>query len=415
MLFIPLYPKFPSIRIPGIYVSIRLEDFLIFITLLLFVPILLNKRKDIIKESASKSIFVYLFVGFVSLLSAIFLTKTVDPLIGSLHLLRRVEYFSLFFVGFAYIRYIVQDKEKFLNYVLKLFIIIVYLIFAYGIGQRFLNFPVIITQNEEYSKGIALRWVPGAHINSTFGGHYDLASYIILIGPVLVMYLVTVKQKISKLVLMIAVYFCFMLLSFAVSRISIVAFIVACLLPLIIYKKYKESIFFIFVSLLIFGLSSGLRVRYERIFQVVKDKISMVNIVYAEEGIAQEDRSTSIRLNVEWPRAIRAMNKNLLLGTGYSSITLATDNDYLRALGEVGILGFLAFILILINFFKILYQKATIGISNFLLFKYSLLGSFTGLLLVAMFIDIFEASKFALNFWLMLGLIAGVNEYEQNI
>ena len=62
-----------------------------------------------------------------------------------------------------------------------------------------------------------------------------------------------------------------------------------------------------------------------------------------------EDRSVSIRLNVEWPRAIRAFSKNPLLGTGYSSITLATDNDFLRLLGEVGLVGALAFFLIFAN------------------------------------------------------------------
>ena len=57
-------------------------------------------------------------------------------------------------------------------------------------------------------------------------------------------------------------------------------------------------------------------------------------------------------MNVEWPRAIRALKKNPLLGTGYSSITLATDNDYLRLLGETGVLGFLAFLLIGVRLIK---------------------------------------------------------------
>ena len=57
-------------------------------------------------------------------------------------------------------------------------------------------------------------------------------------------------------------------------------------------------------------------------------------------------RSFQIRLNIEWPRAIRAFWKNPFLGTGYSSITIATDNDYLRILGETGIFGLLSFVLL---------------------------------------------------------------------
>src|SRR3990167_10675400 len=50
-----------------------------------------------------------------------------------------------------------------------------------------------------------------------------------------------------------------------------------------------------------------------------------------------EDRSFNIRLKAEWPRAIRAFLKNPVLGTGYSSVGLAVDNDYLRSLAESGI------------------------------------------------------------------------------
>ena len=117
-----------------------------------------------------------------------------------------------------------------------------------------------------------------------------------------------------------------------------------------------------------------------------------------------EDRSTSIRLNVEWPRALRAFSKNPLFGTGYSSITLASDNDYLRSLGETGLLGFLAFSQIfawLILYFKNGYKKMD-DLEK--VFVYSFFASLVGILMNAMFIDIFEASKLALSFWLFMGM-----------
>ena len=112
-------------------------------------------------------------------------------------------------------------------------------------------------------------------------------------------------------------------------------------------------------------------------------------------------------MNVEWPRALRAFYKNPLLGTGYSSITLATDNDYLRALGETGILGLLAFLLIIFGiinkFLSVLPLDKNFSGLN-LAFMAGLLGSLPGLLVNAVFIDIFEASKFALIFWFFIGL-----------
>ncbi len=129
-----------------------------------------------------------------------------------------------------------------------------------------------------------------------------------------------------------------------------------------------------------------------------------------------EDRSTSIRLNVEWPRAIRALSKNPLLGTGYSSITLATDNDYLRLLGETGILGFLAFALIFLRIGEVIlkslpfrfngeYEKAFVA---------GFIGSLPGLFLNATFIDIFEASKFAILFWLLMGILVSLARLNKN-
>ncbi|MBN2603395.1 MAG: O-antigen ligase family protein, partial [Candidatus Thermoplasmatota archaeon] len=120
-----------------------------------------------------------------------------------------------------------------------------------------------------------------------------------------------------------------------------------------------------------------------------------------------EDRSSNIRLNVEWPRALRAFYKNPLLGTGYSSITLASDNDYLRALGETGILGLFAFLLIFLRIINEFLKKIPLT-KNFskenLAFMAGLFGGMLGLFINAMFIDIFEASKLAIIFWFLMGL-----------
>jgi len=124
-----------------------------------------------------------------------------------------------------------------------------------------------------------------------------------------------------------------------------------------------------------------------------------------------EDRSSSIRLNVEWPRAIRAFSKNPLLGTGYSSITLATDNDYLRALGETGILGLVAFSLIFIRISEILLTKYSLIKKEFSdidkSFVAGMMGGSLGILVNALFVDVFEASKFAIIFWILIGILVG--------
>lgn len=403
VIVIPLYPKFPSIIIPGIYVSIRLEDFLILFCLLIFSIPIISNLKEILKSKISKSIILFLFIGFASVLSGILITHTTVPTISLLHFFRRVEYLSLFFVGFVYIKK--NTNSNFFEYLIKVLVLVNLIIFLYGLGQRFLHFPVIVTQNEEYSKGIALQWVPGSHINSTFAGHYDLASYLVLTAPIFISAFFVFKNKITKIIMVLPIVSSFWLFSSAVSRISIVSFLVASAVSLFLLKKYKQIIIVFVISVIAFGFSPDLRARYGRIIEVIKEKISSIVVVYAQEDAKEvfEDRSTSIRLNVEWPRSIRAFYKQPLLGTGYSSITLATDNEYLRSLGETGILGFLSFILIFINLFNI-FRKYTFRDDSESVFIAGFIGSTIGILITAIFLDIFEASKFATIYWLFAGM-----------
>ena len=61
--------------------------------------------------------------------------------------------------------------------------------------------------------------------------------------------------------------------------------------------------------------------------------ISKAGTVIVKKAFAY-DVSFTTRFQGEWPNAIKAFKRNLLLGSGYSSITLATDNSFLRMLGR---------------------------------------------------------------------------------
>ncbi|OGM18328.1 hypothetical protein A2686_03165 [Candidatus Woesebacteria bacterium RIFCSPHIGHO2_01_FULL_38_10] len=438
LITIPLYPKFPFIRVPGTFVSIRLEDLLLaFGAILVFITFTdSTKRSSFFKNAVNKAILLFWAVGFVSLLSGIFLTKTLDTHIAVLHWLRRIEYMIPFYLG---IETVVRVPKGF-DFYLKVLLMVIILLFIYGLGQRYLTFPIIITQNEEYSKGIALRWVQGSHINSTFAGHYDLASFLVLVLPIIISSLFIFKGMLTRLILSFASFAGLWLLVYSASRISFVTYLISSCFSLIIMKKFKEMALVFLISLAFIGFSSNLLARYQRLIEVsfgTVKKMKMINFidpgkVYAEgvfnkkekpvptptENPVFEDRSTSIRLNVEWPRAISSLRKNPFLGTGYSSIGLATDNDYLRLLGEVGILGFSAFLLIFFRigklFLRVLPDIPRLEGAN-LAFVSGLIGAIPGLFINAIFIDIFEASKFAIIFWLIVGLTVGylLNRYVQ--
>lgn len=122
------------------------------------------------------------------------------------------------------------------------------------------------------------------------------------------------------------------------------------------------------------------------------------------------DISVATRLQVEWPRAIRAFLRYPLFGKGPSSITEATDNDYLRWLGEFGIIGAGIFMFILAKLFFSLFA-ATLKRTPDQFLIAGILAGYFGLLINAVMIDIFEASKVAFTFWMVMGIYVGYSSH----
>ncbi len=222
LLFIPAYPKFPTFNIKGTYVAIRAEDFLVAFILLLWFFDQLRKGFPTFKDRVSKLIFLYWAVGFLSLMSAIFITKNIIPHLAALHFLRRIEYMSLFFVALASVKSIENVK----SYLVVLFLTTMG-IFVYGLGQKFLGWPVISTMNEEFSKGLILQLTEWARINSTFAGHYDLAAFLVLILAVIAGVFFGIKNKSHKIMILFLGFASLYLLILTASRVSFVAYLIA--------------------------------------------------------------------------------------------------------------------------------------------------------------------------------------------
>lgn len=120
------------------------------------------------------------------------------------------------------------------------------------------------------------------------------------------------------------------------------------------------------------------------------------------------DISFTTRIQGEWPRAISAFKRNIIFGSGYSSISLSNDNDYLRMLAETGLLGSFAFIFIFYCLFFFLLKEINTTEVNFLRnVGFGLIGGITGMFVNAIFIDVFEASKLAYTLWLLAGITCG--------
>jgi hypothetical protein len=113
---------------------------------------------------------------------------------------------------------------------------------------------------------------------------------------------------------------------------------------------------------------------------------------------------------VKWMRALNGFMLYPILGLGPSAFGTAVDGNYFRLIGENGIVGALAFIWLIYSVFSISIKCRKNYLSNIGAREYSefIFISLVVLLLCAVFIDVFEASKIALLFWLLVGFLVKI-------
>jgi hypothetical protein len=508
LVFIPLYPKWPLFDIlPGYIVRVRLEDFLVFLAFILWLVQILRKKISFKLNLISKAIIVYLLIGFLSSLSAIFISKTV-PLelihVGKifLHYLRRIEYMSLFFIFSTTITSNKQIKKLILIIGLTTIALVIY-----GFGQKYLQWPVYSTMNREFAKGWRLVLTPHARVPSTFAGHYDLAAYLMFFSTIFASLTIFITEKSLKKFFFAVFILSLILLNFTASRSSFIAYIIGITTSMVIFSKIKNPswsitryLFLIIISVFIMFSFGDLSERFSNLIKInllsdyikynllgfKKENYRYLNLtqdlslvysrsdqppVKAEEksqgkepssvqlpGDVYEDiplpiqvedvetagegkkfiitkrvyspaaftfgLSSAIRLDALWPMAIDGFLKNPILGSGYSTLNKekfehfsfaeSTDNDYLRSLGETGILGFLSFYSIL-GLFIYLSLKNLRKLKDPLLIALlvGIIGGTFGMLVNAVYIDVFEASKVAFTFWALLGISVAIMDFNK--
>ena len=442
LVFIPLYPKFPLVNVNGTYVAIRFEDLLIGLVEGLWLIANFSKLKKIFSMPLTQAFLVFWLIGFISLLSGIFITFTVAPSLGLFHFLRRIELMGLFFVAATAFKNTKQVKLA-----LQVMLVTALLVVFYGLGQVYFKFPVVSTNNSEFSKGLVLVLTLGARPNSTFAGHYDLAIYLSVVLVFLASFLFFGKRLLLKIILFITGLLSFGLLGLTAARASWLASLVGIALVFCVMGKRILIVGLILASTIAVVAIPSLRHRLVATLTVnvlegggpkyTPPSPSPINKLTASSSatattaaqtnlpidiapgeplnVTELDvyRSYNIRTQVEWPRAIAAFVKNPLLGTGYSSLTLATDNDILRSIGETGLLGTLGLSLILFIILKVLISKLKSKQGLEQLFIIATICSLCAIFISMIFLDVLEASKIATLFWILLGIAWVVaNDYQ---
>lgn len=525
LMFIPLYPKLPLLDIRNTWVYIRAEDFLVVFVLLTWITLLL-KKKITLKTPLTIPIFIFWIIGGIATIHGVLLVfptlANVFPNIAFFNLLRHIEYLSLFFIAFQGMK-----EKRFLPVVITVLVTTVVGVVLYGFGQKYLEFPAYLTMNEEFAKGIPIQLSALSRIPSTFGGHYDLAAYLVLMIPLLVSLAFGFKNRLIKLFLLGTSFFGFILLFMTVSRVS---FFVLFISLLVIFFFQKRKIVFlaipmILLTVIIFvSFQPSLLNRFKStvsqtdvlvdaqtgesvgniklvpkayfkdklvLQKRVKDKEELALTIGGEDQgydysstsavfpfkyipplvpyittvdlptgenlpqgtsyinlylspverrvgnffyeippdlkasipgqvlvihgdfiikrAAAYDISFTTRFQGEWPRALEAFSRNILVGSGYGSVSMAVDNNYLRILGEIGLLGFVSFFAIFLSlgiYIKKIYPDIDSKLAKSFILGFG--AGVIGLALNATLIDVFEASKIAYLLWLLSGITLGL-------
>ncbi|MFZ2025168.1 MAG: hypothetical protein WAV51_02730 [Microgenomates group bacterium] len=481
--FIPLYPKIPLLDITQTWVSVRFEDILVGFVAVALLATLIRDRK-LPKSPLTRPIGVYWIVGLISLANALLfifpnLSGVLFPHLAVLHYVRRLEYMMLFFVAYEAFK-----NKPLIKPLLWTLIGSYVLIILYGFGQKFLGFPAFLTMNEEFAKGVPLKLPPTARFPSTFGGHYDLAAYLILVIPIIGSLIFSAKKVWHKLVFLFLTLLGFEMLLFTASRVSFGVYLVCMSFMLFWQKKIRLIIPMIVLSMLMMTLTSGASERFYKTFSVsdvivdlstgkpigtlnstsgssatlepiaspAEDTLprgsEFINLGTADSSTSGQisevlyyksidvdgagdiatfsgsfliqkalvyDISITTRFQGQWPKAMEAFKRNYLLGSGYSSLSVAVDGDYHRMLGETGILGAIAFLGIFAAAFQLFlkYKETLEPVKR--AFVIGLFSGIVGLLVNAVLIDVFEASKVAFTMWSLLGMAVAMLVGEKQV
>jgi hypothetical protein len=472
ILAVSLIPKIPIKFVEYTYIRIRIDDIFPVVVGLVFL-IQLLRRKIKLNTKFLPLVIAFWVAVFISFAYGHFVQGTIPIFnIGLLHSLRRIQYMAIFFIAASAI----SSEKRFFSY-MNLYFVVVVLVGLYGLGQRFIGFPSIQSMNPAYADGRLLLLNEYDRINSTFGGHFDLAAYLTFSMSLLLGFFLFnhVKKLFGAFILSLII------LIYTAARSSFIAYFISMSSFLIPQKKFKLYFLIILITAVSLLATDNLTKRFKQTFQIktvfINEQTGLENIdqkitvkelpagslriplkkggrggspvatTAAEYSKIRElaleqameeaksrgthantkeverraaeiakyikpqrsflcDISCATRLQIEWPRAIGAFLYNPLIGTGPSSITAATDNDYLRWLGEFGLLGTTLFIVILISIVRYIVRyfmndpkKKYIGLGY--------LFGFMALAINALYVDVFEASKVAYNFWLVSGLFVG--------
>lgn len=369
-------------------ITLRLEDFLlVVIGLGWFLRTAINKELGLfLRTPLNIPIALYITVCLASTLIG-YMTGRLKLMTGFFFILKYFEYFIVYFMAVNYLRE-KKQAERFVAVIL---------------GVCFIICNIAILQ-------IPTSGRVTAPFEGASGEPNTLGGYLVLMLSITVGLLVTPESTRYKKHLSLLVIFIFVSLLATLSRSSWIS-AVPMVMTLIYYSKRKTMLIISFLLIVLITPFAMPKAVKERALYTVTQRYHVGQI---EVGGLRIDTSASARLNTWKDVLTRDFVKHPILGygvTGYGFV----DAQYPRVLVETGVVGFVAFFILLFSLYKnalSIYRTTTDPFFSGITLGY--LAGFVGMLVHAIGTNTFIIVRIMEPFWFLTAIVIMVPLLQQS-
>jgi hypothetical protein len=402
------------LSVTGSSISVRVEDVLFAMVIFFMVLSALIKRESFKMDPFKRNIFLFVLVSFISLLAGILQGSIEVQPAPILFFLRRIEYLSLFFVA-----YLITDGK------------------SIGIIKRTMTpaFMAVALVAAVQMMGIMGGFYHGQYVGvvsgrifSAFSTAGELAAYIAIIFTFSVLGILD-EKPFRKIIWLVIAGLQIFVLFLSVTRIELLSIPFGLAVMAIMKGKVKQTLALIIILAVLAGLMmpSSLKDRFSIIFkqetiETITDAATGIKRVDINNTLAMQqlmpsdyDLSALTRLYF-WINAFDVFKTYPVFGAGQSALGDVVDNNYLRVLGENGLVGFAVFIMLIYHIWKNcvkVYNNEAMS-KEFRDYALFVLVMLANMLIIALMADVFEMSKIAFLFWLLVGVFFKAKNLEES-
>ena len=380
ILKIDLYRKTIFIAAPGAAgegISLSFLFFLLVFCLWL-IRALINKPNSFLKAPLIFLFVAYLTVTFISVINA------ENPQTAFSSYVRYIYWFLMYFMVISLVRNR-QTLERILwCFIISAFVISLHSLYIYSINKQ-------------------VGFILGFY--SLFRDKNAVADYLIGIIPITVAMFLAEENRTRKLFLIISILSSILVLILLLSRSAWIAISLA----LIFFLKDKKAFVFLIICVIIIIFSKDfypmeVKYAYHSLYDRQYDEQHFSSFARREQG---------------YKRALDVFKRYPVWGVGRGNFKYFNDgfnphNGYLGTLVETGAIGFLAFLFLILKFYKITLtalRKLHRNTSNYKLLM-GLIAGVTSILLQNLFIDCMNTAYH----WLLFALaISGTRIYTARL